>query len=156
MGMLPITTATKVSRQAQLPACWAPFKGSYKERKTCYQQVFNTTMLFTEDQLTARMRAHRRIPAIMTNMPPLNMTRSRYFRLFFKFDFHSIYHVPLLVFFLHHLCVMFVLCPLLVMLTGKIMDMRYISVETFNTTVTQRFILDIAGWQWSGSRKHRG
>jgi hypothetical protein len=29
MGALPIITATKVSRQAQLPAAWAPFAPAY-------------------------------------------------------------------------------------------------------------------------------
>jgi hypothetical protein len=29
MGALPIITATKVSRQAQEPACWAPFAPAY-------------------------------------------------------------------------------------------------------------------------------
>ena len=38
-GMLPMTTATKVSRTAQEPACWAPPMGSWGGRKEVVSEV---------------------------------------------------------------------------------------------------------------------
>ena len=34
--------------------------------------------------------------------------------------------------------------------TGSGIESRYASVQTFNTTVKNKSIFEIAGWQWSG------
>lgn len=74
MGRFPMTTATNVSLTAQLPACCAPFIPAYKRSVTC-PMLQNKTC----GALTVRMRAHRRIPAIMTNTPPPNMISNQAF-----------------------------------------------------------------------------
>lgn len=93
------------------------------------------------------MRTQRRIAAIITNMPPLNIRRSQAFFLGAICAFHSIYMNSILD---------RVACfagqnglVLATQLTGSGMERRYMSVVTFSTTVKNRSIFEMAGWQWS-------
>ena len=74
MGRLPMTTATNVSLTAQLPACCAPLIPAYQRLATC-SIILNRA----RGTLTVRMSAHRRIPAIMTNIPPPNIMSNQAF-----------------------------------------------------------------------------
>ena len=101
MGKLDVIIATKVSRTAHDPACWAPLTWS------------------------VRMRTQRKIPAVVTKIPPEKRRMSPAFFAGLRDALHSI---------------------------GIGMLMRYRSVMTFKTTVTKISILEMAGWQWSNVR----
>jgi len=103
MGRFDVTTATKVSRTAHEPACCAPLMGS------------------------VRMRTQRRMPAMVTKMPP---EKSRMSPTFFAGLSDALQSM------------------------GMGMLKRYKSVRTFKTTVTKISIFEMAGWQKSEGFPH--
>ena len=106
IGMLPIMTATKVSRTAHEPACCAPPMGS------------------------RRINTQRNIPAIITKIPLRNMKIRRALRRTLRRVRQRIWCENMVL-----ACekdAEMGMCEL----TGRGMDIRYMSVATLRTTVT--------------------